>query len=122
MNTETQNIDTTYQRVIPRDLFNESKLLKCIGRLCLLIHDNLTPCKMSFNDDIDSFEIGLMDDGHLAIANLDIKIKGKVYLFKTQYNSKSNYPLLVEKDYCEYRVFDESGNWDDEFIDFCNSL
>ena len=25
-----------YQRVIPRDLFNEAKLLKCLGHVCLL--------------------------------------------------------------------------------------
>lgn len=115
-------MNTEYIRVIPRDLFNEAKLLKCIGRLCLLIHDRLTPVEMSFDDGIEKFEIGLMDDGHLAVANLPIFIMGWPYRFKTQYNSKSNYPLLVEYNYCEHRVFDEAGEWDQEFLDFCKSL
>ena len=29
----------TYRRVLPRDLFNEAKLLKCLGQLALIIHD-----------------------------------------------------------------------------------
>ncbi len=29
----------TYHRVLPRDAFNEAKLLKCIGKLTLLIED-----------------------------------------------------------------------------------
>jgi hypothetical protein len=29
----------SYTRVLPRDLFNESKLLKCLGQLALNVHD-----------------------------------------------------------------------------------
>jgi hypothetical protein len=112
-------MNSNYIRVIPRDLFNEAKLLKCMGQLCLLIHDRLTPVEMSFNEPEEPFEIALMDEGALTITNLHVKIKGKVFLFKTTYNSKSNYPLYLEYDYCDYPVFTEKGDFDEEFIEFC---
>lgn len=123
---DTQIIDTQYGRVLPRDLFNEAKLLKCMGRLCLLIEDNMTPIDMTIDeyatDGEEGFKIGLADDGALSIANLVITIKGAPYLFKTTYNSKDNFPFFVEHNYCEYRVFDEKGDWDNEFINFIQTL
>lgn len=114
---------TTYQRVIPRDLYNESKLLKCIGRLVLLIHDGKEVNGMTFKHDGEPFEIDqLEDDGALYITNLRFILKGKQLLFKSAYNSKANYPLYLYFDYCEYLVFDEAGEYTDEFIDFCNSF
>lgn len=118
----SSTIDTTYCRVIPRDLFNEAKLLKCIGRLVLLIHDGQGLNGMTFEHDDEPFQIGLMDDGHLAITNIAFEMNGQKMFFKSQYNSKSNWPLLLEHDYCEYPVFDENGNYDNEFINFCNSI
>ncbi len=115
-------VDTNYTRVLPRDLFNESKLLKCIGKLCLLIHDELVPVKMGLSDNGESFKVGMLQEGSLTIQNLEISIKKKVYTFKTTYNGKSNYPLFVENDYCDYRVFDENGNFDEEFIEFCKTV
>jgi hypothetical protein len=115
-------VDTEYQRIIPRDLFNEAKLLKCMGRLCLLIHDDMTPVEMSF-DEVDKFEIGqLKSDGALTIANMHVYIKGKEFLFKAQYNNKHNYPFKLEHDDADYQVFDENGNFDQEFLDFCKKL
>jgi len=111
-----------YPRVIPRDLFNESKLLKCIGRLILLIHDEETPCKMGHDDNYQKFEVALMDEGALTITNLNISINRKVILFKTIYNRKDSYPLFAEFDYVDYQVFDENGDWHEEFIDLCNML
>lgn len=116
--------NTQYTRVIPRDLFNESKLLKCIGRLILLIHDNVNlPSPMSFHHDDEPFNIGLLDDGTLTITNINIWIKKKQFLFKTIYNSKSNYPLYVQdNNYTDYRVFDENGNFENEFVNFCKTI
>lgn len=110
-----------YTRVLPRDLFNESKLLKCIGRLCLLILDGLTPVPMSYDETGEPFRIALNEEGSLTIQNLPIYIKGKIFEFKTIYNSKANYPLYVEFDYVDYLVFDEQGNFDKEFIAFVNT-
>lgn len=112
----------SYSRVIPRDLFNEAKLLKCIGLVSLKILDNMTPVPMLIEDTGEPFEIGLMDDGYLVIWNYQIYIKDRVCTFKTQYNSKSNYPLFCQYEDCEYLVFDEKGNWEPEFIQFCEQL
>jgi len=112
----------SYQRVLPRDLFNEAKLLKCVGLVCLKILDNQTPCHMSHNEVEGGFEIELMDEGSLFISNLHIAIKGKIFLFKTTYNSKSNYPLFLQYKFVDHPVFDEKGNWDPEFIEFCKTV
>ncbi len=115
--------ETTYLRVLPRDLFNEAKLLKCIGHLVLKIHDNSAlPCEMAFTESGKRFKIELLPEGSLTIANYHISIKGKIFLFKTTYNSKAPYPLFLEYDNCDYPVFDESGNFDSEFIAFCETV
>ena len=114
---------SNYSRVIPRDLFNESKLLKCIGHLCLLIHNGETlPVEMNFEHNGEPFEIALLNDGSLTISNVRITIKNVECVFKTTYNSKSNYPLTVALVYDEYPVFNDQGQFDEEFIEFCNSL
>ncbi len=115
--------DAKYMRVIPRDLFNEAKLLKCIGLLCLKIHDRQTPVQMGIIETGKAFSIGLNEEGSLTITNLDILIKGQKFIFKTTYNSKSNFPLFVETyDCAEYTVFNEVGEFDQEFIDFCKTI
>lgn len=114
--------EVEYIRVLPRDLFNEAKLLKCIGRLCLLIHDCTTPCEMAFTEDGKPFKIVLLEEGSLRVANIHISIKGKIFPFKTTYNSKSNYPLYLEYECCDYPVFDEEGNFDPEFVAFTETV
>lgn len=108
----------TYTRVIPRDFFNEAKLLKCMGQLALKILDAQTPCKIIIEDSGDPFRIELTDCGSLYVANYPILVKDVPVLFKTTYNSKSAFPFYCEHYYTDYRVFDESGNWDEEFLSF----
>lgn len=111
-----------YVRVLPRDLFNEAKLLKCLGQLCLHIHDQLTPVPMSFEHDGEAFEVCLDEDQHLYVYNLEFKINDKVFCFGTPYNSKDSYPLhICFDDYTYIRVFNESGEWTSEFIDHFKS-
>ena len=112
-----------YKRVLPRDLFNESKLLKCIGRLCLLIHnDNNMPINIRFEHDGDPFKIQMLKDGSLTITNIEFLVNNISCIFKTTYNNKSNYPLFMEYDNVEYLVFDENGEFEDEFIEICNNI
>lgn len=77
---------------------------------------------MSFNEDLDIFEIGLMEEGALTVRYIDFKIKNNIFLFKTIYNSKNNYPFYIEHEYCDYLVFDENGEFDCEFLDFLQTL
>lgn len=116
-----ERIDSNYERVIPRDLFNEAKLLKSMGRLCLLILDKKTPVEMESEHDGKPFEIALTEDGNLTIRNLNIYINGQVYEFHTTYNSKDNYPLYMidNEEYVEYEVFDDKGEFSKDFVEFC---
>jgi len=120
---DDRKANTGYDRVIPRDLFNESKLLKCMGQLCLYIHDNTTPVEMTVEHNGDPFKIALMEDNNLRVTNISISIKGSVFDFYTTYNSKAAYPLYVMDDnYTEYEVFDHGGKFSTEFVEFCESL
>ncbi len=71
-----ENRHENYQRVIPRDFFNESKLLKCMGFLALKIHE----CKIPNNIDIkieendEPFDIQLTVDGSLTIINYPVML------------------------------------------------
>lgn len=110
----------TYTRVIPRDFFNEAKLLKCLGQLSLAILDGKKPQGITvvIVESGEPFQIELSDDGYLCVANYETFINGQVATFKTTYNSKSPYPL-----YCDHyesgeeiEVFDDAGNFTKEFI------
>ncbi len=113
----------SYNRVIPRDLFNEGKLLKCMGRLILLILDGRTPVKMGYDEIDEPFEIELLDEGSLTISNLDVSIKKKKVIFKTTYNSKEPYPLFCGQDETEsIEVLTDEGEFTEEFITYCKQL
>lgn len=117
-----------YNRVIPRDLFNEAKLLKCLGFLTLAIHDNELQ-GIKFHHFGEQFEIQLTEAGELHVWNIAFMLKRKAREidwfevqedgigFYTTYNSKADYPL-------EYRigedfgyVFDDGGKFTEEFLD-----
>lgn len=119
-------MNSKYNRVLPRDLFNEAKLLKCIGHLIIMIQENREPasCKMSYSDLLipDRFDVALLPEGSLVIQNLGIAVNRKPYIFKTTYNSKANFPLFVQHKDADYRVFDEEGKWDSEFHEFLNLI
>ncbi|WP_420991166.1 hypothetical protein [Chitinophaga sp. CC14] len=116
------SINNDYKRVIPRDLFNESKLLKCIGKLALLIHDGHALNGMQFEDTGAAFEIGLVSDGSLTVTNITFTINSQPLFLKTTYNSKENYPLFCVHGYDEYPVFDDNGNYTEEFMELCENI
>ena len=106
-----------HDRVIPRDLFNESKLLQQIGRLCLAIHDNDIQ-GIEFDHDGSPFAIALTDGGNLYIENIFFKLiesEEELNVFTT-YNSRMTNPLLYEIDGTESYVFDDEGNFTPEFL------
>lgn len=111
-----------YNRVIPRDLFNEAKLLKCIGKLVLSIHDGLGINNMTFEHEGDPFIIGLHDEGYLSVTNIRFEMNGQRMFFQSQYNSKNQYPLFCRYDYCDYLVFEETGEYSEEFKQLCETL
>jgi len=106
-----------YQRVIPRDLFNEAKLLKCLGQLALMLHDKPIDGLVF---DHESPELGFIirrneGSGALYCSNLVLYWKGNIIDLNSPYNSKENYPIYFSFNESEGRVFDESGIVTSEF-------
>ncbi len=112
----------TYKRVIPRDFFNEAKLLKCMGQLALKILDGLTPCEITIEETGQPFNIELSQEGSLFVSNYRAMVKDTFCFFKTTYNSKEPFPLYCEYDYTDYQVFDDKGEFHEEFIEFIKTV
>ena len=119
----------SYQRVIPRDLFNEAKLLKCMGQLALLVHDDVMQeglnIEINYNGDAYDYDYdeGFCvyqdpNSGNIGVGNLAVRINNERYIFETRHNSKDNYPLECTVDGYEcIQVLNEQGQFDQEFID-----
>lgn len=119
-----------YPRVIPRDLFNEAKLLKCLGQLALLVHDGVDKgrravppsLRIELEDERDGFVIDqYQDSGDLHCVNLAVSAGEHRFNVFTSYNSKSPYPLMFGDDEDMGDVFNDDGTLTDEFCEFVES-
>lgn len=100
----------SYLRVLPRDAFNEGNLLKCIGRLTLLIEDRLAP-DWTFEYDNGPFEIEQsQDDGSIYVSNIAFTFRGeRVRLFRPL-NARGSFPVYAVSELAEFAVFDDAGD------------
>lgn len=104
----------TYTRVIPRDLFNEASLLKCLGKL-YLVTENLAAVQFvhvgnAFNIEQDQ------SDGSLYCFNIKIVVNGRAFYHRRPLNSRDDWPLwLYPKDADDFPAFDDDGNLSPEF-------
>ncbi|AXH72700.1 MAG: hypothetical protein [Caudoviricetes sp.] len=112
----------SYNRIIPRDLFNEANLLKCLGRLYINLEEYCNIGVEMINDG-DSFDIHQNeDDGSIYCVNVNLMKNGKsVNLFRPL-NSRIEWPLIFINDENEENlVFDGFANFTHEFVDFLKS-
>lgn len=109
-------------RVLPRDLFNEAKLLNNLGRLCLLMVDAIAPELLNFDETGDPFNIELSDEGNMYVSNLQFDYAGTPVHFYTTYNSREKWPLLTTIKDEEISVFDDNGDFTAEFLLALQSL
>ena len=89
---------SNYIRVIPRDLFNEAKLLKCMGMLTLAA-DNTPELVVEMTDDSssDGWDIRQnSDDGSITVHNLTVIFNRVPLNFWTPLNSKAAHPLWAQ--------------------------
>lgn len=116
----------SYKRVIPRDFFNEAKLLKCMGQLSLKIHDEMLPdgLKIEIEETGEPFQIERDDSsGDISVHNYTVTINDRVAILRTNLNSRHRYPL-----YCSFHdtdpviVFDDNGDFTTEFENLKNIL
>jgi hypothetical protein len=112
-----------YRRVLPRDLFNEANLLKCYGRLWILIEGREKQARLE-EEYCMRFDI-VQDDasGAITISNLYFTVRGVRYRLMRPLNSREAWPLLVEHmdpeaDFESIPVFDDEGNFTPEMLAF----
>jgi len=88
----------SYLRVIPRDLFNEAKLLKCLGALYIAA-ERLPEGWVTLERGHDGapFQIEQnKSDGSIFVANVHVYVnKIHVHVY-TSLNSKAPYPLRFD--------------------------
>lgn len=110
----------TYRRVIPRDLFNEAKLLKCLGRLVLL-GDTLPGLQVRHNG--EAFDIHQSQyDGSIHVRNVCVSIHGRDYAHYTPLNSREGFPLWLQPeddDAHDITALDEHGGASEELLALC---
>ncbi len=113
-----------YQRVIPRDLFNEAMLLKCLGQMSLIIHNYEGSDKwgLTIEHDDSSYEGFSIDNerysGDLSCDNITVCVAGESIKLSCGLNSREPYPLIFDEGDHEGFVFDDNGEFTGEFVDF----
>lgn len=99
-----------YKRVIPRDLFNEANLLKCIGKLVLDIEDGKLPW-LSYHHDGEAFTICQNEsNGAIYCGNVDFFAARKTLRLERPLNSREAWPMYLETENNAFPVFDDAGN------------
>lgn len=116
-----------YQRVLPRDLFNEANLLKCYGRLWILLGQTPDHHAALVEEDVPFFDIRINEgSGGLTVYNLTFTVRGVRYRLERPLNSRAAWPLMVEgydveSGFDAIDVFDEHGNLSPEMLSFIRS-
>jgi len=107
----------TYDRVIPRDLFNEGNLLKCYGQLYLNLE------KMGMEDCLKytggQFHVEQdQSDGSTYLLNVHLIVRGQLYPLRRPLNSRDPYPLYVHvsEDDDPIEVFTDNGTFTPEMV------
>lgn len=103
-----------YKRVIPRDLFNEAMLLKCLGKINLLILDNEIQGLECIHTQPQKGFIIKQDSGSgdIYVANLFFKDEsGNEVLFSHPLNARDSWPLVMTYKQETYYVFNKTGGY-----------
>lgn len=118
----------TYQRVLPRDLFNEAKLLKCLGKLIVEIENKNLPIAHAFEANAAGFSVGQDEnDDSIFVSNIRFYAHsdaGKRLYFFTGLNARNEWPLQCtdfnQRD--TLHVFNSQSELSEAFINWVNSL
>lgn len=105
-----------YERVIPRDLFNEGNLLYCLGKLYIELEkirkeDLLVHLDNEFN------VVQLPEDGSITVTNVLVKIDGQHQEIWRPLNSRRKFPVYIRTGYEYTSIFEEDGTLTEEFIE-----
>lgn len=86
----------SYIRVLPRDLFNEASLLKCLGQLWLLVDGKAPTAQFDVEAVEEVFHV-IQDpsDGSIYVANLPFSMGGRRAHLSRPLNSREPWPLYI---------------------------
>ncbi len=109
-----------YSRVMPRDLFNEAKVLSMHLKFIDDYNNGRLPEGFEISVEGRSPDVGLSDDGELYLPNVQIYFQGESVTLSTTYNAgkDSKFPLSIsseEHDVWSVPVYDGNGRLDEEF-------
>jgi hypothetical protein len=106
----------SYQRVIPRDLFNEANLLKCLGKVYLNL-ENLNIQDVELIHDGGRFNIEQDEcSGVIYATNIYLSVRETTYHFIRPLNSRGEWPLYMVDNSNEIDVFNPDGSFTRELI------
>lgn len=113
-----------YSRVIPRDLFNEANLLKCLGQVYLNLEQlNIEGVELVGDRIEDGFDIVQDEaDGSLSCHNVLLKVQNGYYEFRRPLNSREPWPLYMLGPIEDTPVFTNTGHFSDQMLIFLNSM
>lgn len=98
---------STYTRVLPRDLFNEGNLLKCLGRLWIILESERFENVLFLEESVDRFDVAQDDsDGSLSVRNITLNVRGLPHRLWRPLNSREPWPLFVGTRNGEYHIDD----------------
>ncbi len=88
----------TYRREIPRDLFNEASLLKCLGKLSLISLDRGEAAGLRLALRPGGFDVRQdQADGSIYSETITILIGGRLFDHRRPLNSRDPWPLYVRR-------------------------
>ncbi len=106
----------TYRRVIPRDLFNEANLLKCLGQLWMKteIYQGRSPRPVLILHTGNEWNIQQNDaDGSIHSGSITVMIRNQAYDHHRPLNSREPWPLWLslrcDPDAEEFLAFTDEG-------------
>jgi len=112
---------SNYIRVLPRDLFNEASLFKCVARLWILTDDRRDHQAKFVTEDVEVFNV-LQDQssGAIYIGNVEFTVRGVPHRLSRPLNARSAWPLYMDiEDGDEtLSVFDDDGNLSAEMLTY----
>jgi len=123
MTRESEEYIGQYQRVLPRDAFNEGNLMTNIGRLWILLDEHRGHDASIVEENVEEFDIRQNDaTGGLTVTNLTFIIGGTRHYLERPLNSREKWPLLVSEkddddDFEPIEVFNEEGGFSDEMLE-----
>lgn len=108
-----------YLRVIPRDLFNEANLLKCLGRLYIVTEGRTG---VAIEHDGDAFDVRQYENsGAIYAFNVSLWVRGAEIPLWSPLNSRASWPLRATIQDDDVAVFDAAGNLSAEMCAFLES-